>query len=509
VDIPQKTNGSASFGIDTELPDMLYATTVHCPVFGGRSQKIRDDLAKKIPGVHEVFSIDNAVAVVAEDTWTAMKAAKVLDIQWDEGAGKDLSSESIRKRLQEATQRGGEVTFQQGDVSLTLPGNRILEASYDLPFQAHVPMEPMNCTAWVTEDGCKVWAPTQSPSAAQETANQYAFSTLEYYKNKLSRQLDIDTQDTVEINTTLLGGGFGRRLQQDYVAEAVQIAKKIGKPVKLTWTREEDIQHDFYHPYTFHRMAGRIDDTGKPVSWLHRLAGVGDPGASDLPYAIPNAQIEVTSLHVPIPTGPWRSVSHHYYAFAQETFFDELARFGKQDPLELRLALLQDPRMRSVLDLAADKAGWGETQHGNHFIGLAVHKSFGTYVAEAVEVAVTDDGQINIPRVVVAIDCGIVINPDIVAAQMESSVVFALSAALNGPITLDNGRVMQSNFHDSPLLRFDQMPEVETHMVKSTASPQGIGEPGVPPFGPALANAVFAATDRPVRKLPMELKMPA
>jgi len=486
LDISQKVNGSAQYGTDVNLPGMLYATTVHCPVIGGQVKHINDIQAKVIPGVHDIFTIEDAVAVVAEDTWTAMKAADALDIQWNEGVNKDLNSQQIRQQLQQLVSKHTETSYQHGDISGGLNAANKLSASYDVPFQAHAPMEPMNCTAIVNDGRCEVWVPTQSPSAAQITAAKYGSTK----------------RDAVEVHSTLLGGGFGRRLKQDYVAEAVQIARKVDKPIKLTWSRQEDIQHDFYHPYTFHLMEGSVDSKGKPVSWWHRLSAVGKPNTADLPYTIPNVKIETASLDIPLPTGPWRSVYHHFYAFAQETFFDELAHLGRQDPLQLRLELLHDPRLRGVLELATDKAGWGRSLPEGHFLGLAVHHSFGTYVAEVVEISLNENAQIHVHRVVVAIDCGIVINPDIVSAQMESSVVFALSAALKSSITIEHGRVQQNNFHDFPILRMEEMPKIETYTVKNNESPQGIGEPGVPPLAPALANAVFAATQVPVRSLP-------
>jgi len=501
LDIPGKVNGSAQFGIDVRLPNMLFATTVHCPVIGGKAKKINDRKAKQIAGVEGVYKIDNAVAVVAEDTWSAMQAAKVLEIEWDEGANKNLSSQHIKKQLENAANNHAQVKFQQGDIGS--PGAaKTINAHYDMPFQAHVPMEPMNCTALVNDQGCEVWAPTQSPTGAKNTAEKYGFSKFSYYLGKVSRRLNFAERDVVDVHTTLLGGGFGRRIQQDYVAEAVQIARQLKQPVNLTWTREEDIQHDFYHPYTFHVMQGSVDANGKPHSWWHRIAAVGQASAAQLPYAIPNSKIDLASVDIAVPTGPWRSVKHHYYAFAQETFFDELAALGKQDPLQLRLELLTDPRMKKVLQLAADKAQWGKPLAEGHFLGLAVHKSFGTYVAEAVEIALDDQGLVNVVRVVVAVDCGIVINRDTLLAQMEGSVVFGLSAALKSPITIKDGRVQQNNFYDYPILKMSEMPRVDTFIVKNNESPQGIGEPAVPPLAPALANAIFAATGSAVRSLP-------
>lgn len=508
LDIPQKLNGSAQYGIDVNLPGMVYASTVHCPVFGGKIKQIDSARAKAIPGVQQVLTIGDTVAVVAADTWTALKAANALDIQWNEGANRTLSSEQIRQQLENAAHTAASVAQHHGDVSTALRNNPVLQAEYHLAFQAHAAMEPMNCTAWLHDGHIEVWAPTQSPSAAHDTAKRYGESSLQYYKGRIADKLQLEIDDPVQIHTTLLGGGFGRRLQQDYVAEAVQIAKAIDKPVKLTWSRGEDLQHDFYHPQTFHTLEGSVDAQGKPLAWRHRLAGVRKAEAAEFPYAIPNLEIGLAPVTVGVPTGPWRSVSQHYYAFAQETFFDELARFGKQDPLQLRLELLKDERLRAVLELAADKAGWGKTLPTGHHLGLAAHHAFGSYVAEVVEVTLDADGNIRVPRVVVAIDCGIAINPDIVAAQMESSVVFGLTAALKSAITLKNGRVTQSNYTDFPLLRMDEMPKVETHVLSSRESPQGIGEPGVPPLAPALANAVFAATGTPVRSLPIRALSP-
>jgi len=509
LDIPQKVDGSAQFGIDVQLPDTLYATTVHCPVIGGKPKKIDDTQAKAISGVRHIFPIDNAVAVVAEDTWTSMKAAGSLDIEWDNGSNVTLNSKKIRQQLQQSANKAGKTNYQHGDISKILNSSNKVSASYDLPFQAHAPMEPMNCTAVVDDERCELWVPTQSPSAAKNTAIKYGFSKVSYYMDKVSSKLGFAERDRVDVHTTLLGGGFGRRLKQDYVAEAVQIAKEVGGPVKLVWSRQEDMRNDFYHPQTFHLMEGSIDADGKPLTWWHRLSGVGKVGAAKFPYEIPNVKIDIEKVDIPVPTGPWRSVSHHYYAFAQETFFDELAYLGKQDPLTLRLDLIKDSRLRGVLELAADKAGWSKALPEGHFLGVAAHFSFGTYVAEVVEIALDENAQIQVLRVVVAIDCGIVINPDVVRAQMEGSVVFGLSAALKGGISIEEGRIQQSNYHDFSILQMHEMPVVETYIMESNESPQGIGEPGVPPLAPALANAVFAATRVPIRSLPLSIQLKA
>jgi len=502
LDVPQKVNGSAEYGIDVQLPDMLYATTIHCPVLGGVAVSVNDSKAKAIPGVRQVFIIDNAVAVVADDTWIAMKAAKALEIKWNEGANKDLNTEQIRQKLKNAAINNGKEYFQQGDVLSSVNSTNHISVTYDVSFQAHVPMEPMNCTAIVNETQCEVWVSTQSPSKAKSTAKKYGLSKIDFYLDKITRRIGQTEDDLVNIHCTLLGGGFGRRLKQDFVAEAVQIAKQVGKPVKLIWSREEDVQHDFYHPQNIHLMEGSVDTNGKPLSWWHRLSVVGEGSAVDLPYDIPNIKIERAPLKIGVPVGPWRSVAHHYNAFAIETFFDELAYLGKQDPLQLRLELLKDSRLRGVLKLAADKAGWGKPLAEGRFMGLAVYYSFRSYVAEVVEISLHENDKPKIHSVVVAIDCGIVINPDIVKAQMESSVVFGLSAALKNPVTIKQGQVQQSNYHDFPILRLDEMPRVDTYIMKSNESPQGIGEPGVPPLAPALANAIFAATKQPVRSLP-------
>ena len=510
LDLPQKLDGSAQYGIDITLPGMVYATTVHSPVFGGKPLKVNDSKARALDGVYEVITLGDSatnvaacVAVVARDTWTALKAAETLSIQWDTGNNELLDSAQLHQKLKSAAQQASDIAYAHGDVQQAMQNTKLLAADYQTAFQAHATMEPMNCSAWIHDGLVEVWAPTQSPTNTHDTAKKYGLTTLQYYRGRLAEKLNITIDDPVVVHTTLLGGGFGRRLHQDYVAEAVQIARRVDKPVKLTWSRSEDMQHDFYHPQTFHVLQGCVDDKGKPLAWRHQFAAVRKAQAAEFPYAIPHVDIRTAPVSVNVPTGPWRSVAQHYYAFAQETFFDEMAHFGKQDPLQLRLELLKDPRLRAVLELAADKAGWGKELAQDHYHGVAVHYSFGTYVAEVVEIVIDKANKIHVPRVVVAIDCGIVINPDIVAAQMESSVVFGLTAALKTAITIDKGRVQQSNYHDFPLLGMNEMPRVETYLVKSAESPQGIGEPGVPPLAPALANAVFAATQQPVRSLPI------
>ena len=531
-DTPLKVNGAAVFGQDVRLPGMLTAAVARCPVFGGKLKSFDAAKAKAVEGVRHVLAIDSGVAVVAGDFWTAQRGREALAIQWDEGAHAKASSAQLRSRLEAALKRAGSTARSEGEAEKVLSAAaRRIEADYEVPYLAHACMEPMNATAVVTKDSCEVWAPTQAQTGAQTTAARITGLAPE----------------AIKVHTTFLGGGFGRRSEQDFVSEAVQLARLTGAPVKVIWTREDDIRHDFYRPATLNRLSAALGADGLPSAWVHRIAGpsimarvvpqfapammpawlpeslkqagasvagfvverridaTSVEGATNLPYAIPNILVTYAMENGPVPVGFWRSVGNTQNIFITECFLDELAAAAGKDPFEYRRALLKNhPRHLGVLELAAGKAGWGRPLPKGRHRGIAVAESFGSFVAQVAEVSITD-GRVRVHRVACAVDCGIVVNPDTVVAQMESGIVFGLTAALKGEITIKDGRVEQGNFFDYPLLRMDEMPEVETHIVKSGEPPGGVGEPGTPPIAPAVANAVFAATGKPVRRLPIRV----
>jgi isoquinoline 1-oxidoreductase subunit beta len=507
VDIGEKIDGSAVFGIDVQLPGLLSAAIRHCPVFGGKVASLDSSATLKIPGVKEVVQLGEAVAVVANDYWTASKGLDALQIEWQESPDKANSSASIQQSLYAALEQQGDVVRETGDINHSLQSAAsIVEAVYELPFQAHATMEPMCCTAHVQDGICEIWAPTQHPGKALDVAGRQVLSEPALIMEKVKRRLFNEPLDSVKLNLTYLGGGFGRRLNQDFVVEAVKISQAVQAPVKLIWSREEDMQHDFYHPMNVHRLRAGLDHNGRPVAWSHHAAGphMKAKGAADLPYNIPAIQVVTNRINNPIPIGNWRSVHNHYNAFVTECFIDELAAAGGQDPLELRLQLLADsPRHKAVLERAAQAASWGKSMPDDRAQGLAFHYSFGAYTAQVMELSVADSGKIRVHKVVCAIDCGIAVNPDTIKAQIEGAVAWGLTAALKSEITLANGRVEQSNFHDNPLLRINEMPVVETIIIPSNEKPGGVGEPGVPPVAPALANAVYRATGVRVRSLPI------
>jgi len=507
IDSPSTIDGSATYGIDVKLPGLLMATIKHCPVFGGKLNKYDASKAEKITGVKKVVPLNDAVAVIADNFWTAKKGLDALKIEWEYESNNKKNTSSLYKTLKFYLSQNGKVARNDGDASSELSiNNTIINAEYELPFQAHATMEPMNCTAHIHNGICEIWVPTQTPSDAQNTAFEYAFSNIGTLWRKLKRHLANGRLESVQIHSTLIGGGFGRRLYSDYVSEAVQIAKTVQAPVKLIWSREEDIQHDFYNPLTVHRLRATLGSNNMPIAWHHRLVGpdVRTNGSRTLPYDIPNVLVDYTRVDLDIPVGPWRSVGHSYNAFVTESFIDELAYQARYDPLTYRLKLLtNDPRLYTTLELAAEKANWGKPLPDGHYQGVAVHASFGSYAAQIAEISVGKNNNVKVHRIICAFDCGIVVNPDTVRAQIEGGIIFGLTATLKSEISINDGRVEQSNFNDFPLLSMDETPDIEIHIVKSAESPGGVGEPGVPPIAPAIANAIFAATSVRIRKLPI------
>ena len=500
LDTPGKVNGQAVFGIDAKVPGMLYAVVARCPVFGGKVASFDASKTKTVPGVKQVVQISRGVAVVADNTWAAMEGRRALQVQFDEGPNANATSASIRKMFMDMVEKPGAVARKQGDAEAALgSAAKRIEAVYEVPYLSHAPMEPMNCTAHVRPDGCDVWASTQIQTAAQGIAMKIT---------GLARE-------KVRIHTLYLGGGFGRRGGDDFVAEAVEISKAIGGPVKLTWSREDDMRHDLYRPASYVRFAGGLDADGFPVAWTTRIAcppfggmrnGVdftGVQGVSDIQYAIPNIQIEYHAPEAGIPVTYWRSVGYSQNTFFTESFVDELAAATGKDPFEFRRRLLaKTPRYLAVLELAAEKAGWGKPLAAGRARGIAVVNNIGSFNAQVAEISV-DQGKLKVQRVVCAVDCGQVVNPAIVEQQIQSGIVYGLSAALKGAITIDRGRVQQSNFHEYDVLRMDEMPVVEVHIMPSQERPGGIGEASTPSIVPAVTNAVFAATGKRIRRLPI------
>ncbi len=508
LDTPSKVNGSAVYGIDVRPPGVKIATLAQSPVFGGRVKSVDDAKAKAVKGVRQIVRLDDAVAVVADHMGAAKKGLAALVIEWDDGPHAKLDTQQIADGLEKATLNPGAVAQNVGNIDSAM-ANAVtkVEATYQVPFLAHATMEPMNCTVHVRKDGCEVWVGSQALARAQATAAKTTGLPL----------------DKVVVHNHLIGGGFGRRLEIDGVTRAVQIAMQVEGPVKVVWTREEDIQHDMYRPSFFDRLSAGLDAKGMPVAWNNRFAGSSiiarwlppafnnglDPdtteGAIDLVYALPNMHVEYVRVEPPgIPTAFWRSVGPSHNVFVTESFVDELAAAAKQDPVAYRRALLDKaPRAKAVLELAAQKAGWGKPLPKGVGRGVSVQFVFATYLAQVAEVEVSRDGAVRVRRVVCAVDCGTVVNPDTVRAQIQSAVIFGLTAALRGEITLKGGRVEQSNFHDYPMLRMNETPAIEVHIVKSVESPGGMGEAGTSAIAPALTNAIFAATGKRIRRLPV------
>jgi isoquinoline 1-oxidoreductase beta subunit len=517
LDSAAKVTGQAQFGMDVRLPGMLTALVLRAPTFGGTVKAVRSDKASAVPGVKKVVQVPSGVAVVAEHFWAAKLGRDALEVDWAPAPGEPLETDKQREAYRALARTPGTKVTAAGDVDAALAAAKtVLEAEYELPYLAHAPMEPLSCTVKLGADQCEIWTGTQFQTMEQMTAAKIAGLKPEQ----------------VLLHTQFLGGGFGRRATPtcDFVSEAVQVAKAFGgaAPVKTVWTREDDIRGGYYRPMFAHRVRAALGQDGLPAAWQQTLVGqsilAGTPfepmmvkngidgvsveGASDSPYLthVPNHRVELHSPKTPVPVLWWRSVGHTHTAFVKETFIDELAHAAGQDPLAYRRALLGGhARARGVLDLAAQKAHWGKPLPPGHFQGLAVHESFGSHVAEVAEVSV-DGGKIRVHRVVCAIDCGVVVNPAGVRAQLESAVVFGLSAALYGELTFKEGRVEQSNFHDYPVLRLFEMPQVDVYLLESGNDPGGAGEPGTPPIAPAVANAVFAATGKRFRRLPLRLE---
>jgi len=515
LDLEAKVTGRAGFGIDATAPGMLTALVARPPVFGGKVKSFDATAAKAVPGVKDVVQISSGVAVVAAGYWEAKKGRDALKVVWDDGELATTSSESIRARFVSLAGRPGVTARNDGNAAGALAnGAKKIEAIYEVPYLAHACMEPMNCAAHVRTDGVTIWAPTQW---------QYGGGLG---TQGIAAKLTGIPEDKIEVHTTYLGGGFGRRFELDFVIDAVETSKATGTPVKVIYTREDDIQHDFYRPATYNKLAAALDEAGAPVAWTHKIVGPsifarfealfgplpkGIDGSSveaavEMPYLVPNVKVDWVRADVGIPVGFWRSVGNSQNAFIVESFVDELAHAAGKDPFEFRRGLLEKhPRHKAVLELAAEKSGWGQPLPAGRARGIALQESFASYVAEVAEVSVSPEGKVKVHRVVCAVDCGTVVNPDIVVAQMESAIVFGISAALSGEITIKDGRVVQANFNDYPVLRMNEMPVVEVHLVKSTEPPGGVGEPGTPPAAPAVCNAVFAATGKRIRKLPIKL----
>jgi isoquinoline 1-oxidoreductase subunit beta len=522
--------GKATYGIDVRVPGMLYAVVKRSPAFGGTVAGVDDTKAKAVPGVRQIVKIDaigsdlpwNGVAVVADSTWAAMKGRDALDVKWNPGEAASESSASIAKLMEKAVSTPSKRVVDVGNVdTATVSAAKKIDATYELPFLAHATMEPMNATASVTADGAELWLPTQFPDWAAGT---------------VAKAVGLKPEQ-IKVNVTLLGGGFGRKANPDFPTEAALISKAVGKPVHVHWTREDDMQHDYYRPASMHRIIGALDPDGHLIAWDHHFAAPSidafmNPktdkphdseigGLDDLPYAVPNYRVEFTPIQSVVPRGWWRSVEYSINGFVINSFLDEVAHATGKDPIALQLSLLtpgkriegegsakaypfEVDRLRRVIEVVRDRSGWGKRLAEGRGRGFAAQRSFLSYVAQVADVTVTNEG-VKVDRIVCAIDCGTAVNPDGVAAQVEGAIAYGLTAALQGQITTAGGTVQQSNFHDYPLLRIGQMPVVEVYIVPSTTPPTGTGEPGLPPAAPAVANAIFAATGKRLRKLPFKL----
>ena len=510
IDTPEKVNGKAKFGIDAIVPGMKFATVAACPVFGGKLKSVDESKTKAIAGVRQVVRIENAVAVVGDHMWAAMQGLQALDIEWDEGPNANVTTESIVAQMARASKNNGVAARTDGDFAKAIPtAAKKFEAVYEMPFLAHAAMEPMNCTVHVTKDSCDIWVGIQVVGRAQATAAQATGLPPE----------------KVQVHNHLIGGGFGRRLDVDGITQAVAIAKQVDGPVKIVWSREEDIQHDVYRPYYYDRFTAGLDAQNKLIAYHHRVtassilarwappafvngldADAVEGAAKQMPYGIPNILVDYVRDEPPgLTTGWWRGVGPTHNIFVVESFIDELAAATKTDPVEFRRSMLaSQPRVLGVLNLAAERAGWGTPLPEGVGRGISVQFAMSSYLSQVAEVEVSKEGEVKVRRVVCAVDCGQIVNPDTIVAQIEGGIVFGLSAALWGEITLNGGRVEQRNFNDYRVLRINETPIIEVHLVKNGEAPGGIGEPGTIGIAPAVANAIFAATGKRIRKLPIK-----
>ena len=513
LDTPEKLNGKAEFGIDVKLPGMLTAVIARPPIFGAKMKSFDDSRTRSIPGVRKVVAVPSGVAVIADTFWQAKTGRDALRVEWDEGSMQSFDTGKMMQDFRERVKSPGTSVRNDGDAAAALANAaKKIEAVYEVPYLSHLMMEPLNCTVDLRADSCEVWTGSQFQTIDRANAAKIAGLPPE----------------KVQLHTTFLGGGFGRRAnpQSDFVVEAVHVAKAVGAPVKVIWTREDDMAGGWYRPAFLHAIEGGVDASGNAVGWRSRLVGqsimAGTPfaammmkgkdydpasveGVDDLPYAIPNVAVESHQAEINVPVQWWRSVGHSHTAFAVECFIDELAALAGKDPYQFRRALLQkQPRHLGVLNLAAEKARWDRPLPKGVGRGIAVHFAFGSYAASVAEVSVTE-GKVRVHRMVCAIDCGQYVNPGIIKAQTEGGAIFGASAALYQELTFESGRLQQTNFHTFPVMRINECPEIETHIAESNEKSGGIGEPGVPCAAPAIANAVFAVTGKRVRRLPIRL----
>jgi len=506
-DTPDKSDGKTIYGIDAMVPDMKFATLAQCPVLGGKVRHVDDSSARKLPGVRQVVILDDLVAVVGDHMWAAWQGLDALKVTWDEGPNAKINSTDIWNGLRVESTKNGVVAKSEGDVDKGLTQGERFDADYELPLLAHAAMEPMNCTVRLTPGACEIWTGTQVQSRCQQYAAKAADLPI----------------DKATINNHYLGGGFGRRLEPDMVESAVRIAKQVSSPIKVVWTREEDMQHDVYRPAYRDTISASLLN-GKIVAWKYKVTGSSVmarwlppafqkgididavDSAVDMPYDIPNKRVEYVRAEPPaVITGFWRGVGPNNNVFAIESFMDELARKANMDPVAFRLGMLDGtPRLKAALKLVADKSGWGSPLPARVGRGVSAQPSFGSFIATVVEAEVDDVGGVHLRRITCAVDTGIAVNPDTIMAQLQGGLIFGLTAALWGEVTLEKGRVQQSNFNDYRMLRIDEVPPIDVHVIKSAEHPGGIGETGATAGPPALRNAIYAATGVPLRRLPID-----